>query len=177
MCVPGFSTFLCVSQKLRTFCYTCTQHSTLEWLSTERRCWNSFNYTYVPVRRYIIRSVWSLFAAFHLCPRVTMPFHTELLYFVIIRIPAARVYCINWVWFPVRRGPGQEVGGWGGWLTTCSRAEPVSVLAGCGYPCSERGGHVAKTSGHTLCLSLLLPLAPSLLPDHPVVFPLFHCPR
>lgn len=40
------------------------------------------------------------------------------------------------------------------WLTTCSRAEPVSVLAGCGYPCRERGGHVAKTSGHTLSVSL-----------------------
>jgi hypothetical protein len=59
-----------------------------------------------------------------------------------------------------------QTGGRGGGarLTTRSRAEPVSVLVGCGYPCSERGGRVAKTSGH-LSLPLLTTSPPCGLPS------------
>ena len=103
---------VCVCQDLVHFCAHHTQfdtvtHSTLEWLPAERWRWNSFNYICVSVSRYIIPSVWSLFAAPSISAcELQCLFTQELLYFVIIRIPAARVYCINWVWFPVRRGPG-----------------------------------------------------------------------
>lgn len=172
MCVPVFSTLLCASQKLPTFCFSYTQHTRMT-VRRKTALWNSFNYICLSKALHYTECMVTF------CCPPSLPacelqclFTQELLYFVIIRIPAARVYCINWVWFPVRRGPGVG-GGRRGRLTTCSRAEPVSALAGCGYPCSERGGHVAKTSGHTL--SVVLHLTPSLLPDHPVVCPLFLC--